>query len=75
MPTYEFLCRTCDCRFEARRSMSEADAPLLCPEGHPETTRVFSVFSSMVPAGAGGAAPAPAPMPKMGGCGTACGCH
>jgi putative FmdB family regulatory protein len=74
MPTYEFLCRTCDSRFEARRTMSEADAPLLCPEGHPETTRVFSVFSSMVPAGAG--APAPAPMPRMGGgCGTACGCH
>ena len=38
---------TCDTRFEARRPMSEAAAPINCPDGHLETTRLLSVFASV----------------------------
>ena len=47
MPVYEYRCRICDTRFEARRPMSEAAAPISCPDGHVDTTRVLSVFASV----------------------------
>ena len=55
MPVYEYRCQTCDTRFEARRPMSEAAAPINCPDGHIDTTRLLSVFASVGhgPAGAG----------------------
>ncbi len=72
MPVYEYLCRTCDSRFEARRSMSEAAAPIDCPEGHPDTTRLLSVFASV---GRSTAVPAPVPAARpAGGCGAGCAC-
>lgn len=73
MPLYEFRCKTCDDTFEVRRSMSEAGAPVTCPEGHPGAVRLLSVFASV---GASVGSPSPAPAaPRVGGCGSACGCH
>ncbi len=65
MPVYEYACRACDTRFEARRPMAEASSPIECPEGHPDTVRVLSAFASVghavstpafsaAPAGGGG---------------------
>jgi putative FmdB family regulatory protein len=68
MPVYEYLCRTCDTRFEARRPMGEAGAPIDCPAGHDDTTRLLSVFASV---GRGSASPAPTASP---GCGPGCVC-
>ncbi|MGB8651265.1 MAG: zinc ribbon domain-containing protein [Mycobacteriales bacterium] len=58
MPTYDFRCRTCDTAFEVTRSITDDSRPC-CPQGHPETSRVFS------PVAVGGTASAPAP---SGGC-------
>jgi putative FmdB family regulatory protein len=69
MPLYEYVCRTCDTRFEARRAMGDAAAPIDCPDGHSETSRVLSVFAAVgrgVP-DAGSAAGPP-------GCGHGCAC-
>jgi len=71
MPTYEFRCKTCDSVFEERRSMSEADTPATCPDGHDNAVRLLSVFASV-----GGASAPQKSMPRAtGGCGTGCGCH
>jgi putative FmdB family regulatory protein len=67
MPTYEYRCRTCDAVFERRRSMSEADDPVTCPDGHPEVVRLLSAFASVSALG-GGDAPA-------GPCGGSCACY
>jgi putative FmdB family regulatory protein len=69
MPVYEYLCRTCDTRFEARRPMAEAGSPLDCPAGHHDTTRLLSVFASV-----GRGPQAPAPGAGGGGCGPGCAC-
>jgi putative FmdB family regulatory protein len=75
VPTYEYRCRECDVVFELRRTMSEANAPAACPDGHLASVRLLSVFAS-VGAGANGATPSvAAPAPRAGGCGTGCGCH
>jgi len=72
MPVYEYVCRDCDTVFEARRSMSDADAPVACPDGHDRVARRLSVFAATGRASAPSAAPArSAPSP----CGAACGCH
>ena len=71
MPVYEYLCRTCDSRFEARRAMSDGGAPIECPGGHTDTTRVLSVFASVGRAAGGGSVPAG---PPAGGCGAGCAC-
>lgn len=70
MPVYEYMCRTCDSRFEARRPMSEAGAPIACPDGHDDTTRLLSVFASVGKS----AGPAAATPPAGGGCGPGCAC-
>jgi putative FmdB family regulatory protein len=69
MAVYEYLCRVCDTRFEARRPMSEAAVPVACPAGHADTTRVLSVFASIGTASRLGVSAAPA-----GGCGAGCAC-
>jgi putative FmdB family regulatory protein len=73
MPVYEYLCRTCETRFEARRPMSEASAQIDCPDGHPDTTRLLSLFAS-VGAGSVKAGSGPAPTGPVGGCGAGCAC-
>lgn len=74
MPVYEYVCRTCDSRFEARRAMSEAGDPISCPDGHPDTARLLSVFASVGRAPAGSSGPAPMAGPPAGGCGAGCAC-
>ena len=73
MPVYEYLCRTCESRFEARRAMSEASLPIPCPDGHADTTRLLSVFASVGRAGGSETASSSA-MPSGGGCGAGCAC-
>ena len=67
MPAYDYRCRTCDALFEVRRGLDDAPAPAPCPQGHSETSRVFT------PVAVGGAATA-APAPSGGGgcCGGGC---
>jgi putative FmdB family regulatory protein len=74
MPVYEYRCQTCDTRFEARRPMSEAAAPINCPDGHVETTRLLSVFASVGHGAGSPAAAAPGPGSVGGGCGPGCAC-
>lgn len=71
MALYEYRCRVCDTRFEARRPMSEAASPIECPAGHADTTRLLSVFASVSanPRQAVSTLAAPA-----GGCGPGCAC-
>lgn len=53
MPTYEYICRACDHRFEAFQKMS--DEPLeQCPEcGRPEAKRQISTGGGLVFKGPG----------------------
>ncbi len=62
MPAYDYRCRTCDTRFEVRRGVDEAEAPVDCPRGHGATSRVFT------PVAVGGGAGAAAPAATGGGC-------
>lgn len=72
MPLYEYRCRTCEERFEARRSLEDADAPVACPSGHTGAVRLLTAFASTGRAAVGAG---PAPMPSGGGCcGGGCGC-
>ena len=71
MPVYEYLCRTCDTRFEARRPMGEAGSPIDCPDGHQETTRLLSMFASVGHASDAVRAPLAG---GGGGCGPGCAC-
>jgi putative FmdB family regulatory protein len=72
VPLYEYRCRTCDDRFEERRSMADADAPATCPSGHAGAVRLLAVFAST---GRAGSVPAASPAPTGGGCGGHCACH
>ena len=64
MPAYDYRCRTCDAVFEVRRGLDEAAVPAPCPQGHAETSRVFTPVA-VGGAVSGGAAEAPA---SGGGC-------
>jgi len=45
MPLYEYVCLHCRTRFDALRSMKDADAPIACKNCQGEqTARVLSVF-------------------------------
>ena len=74
MPVYEYVCRTCDSRFEARRSMADASAPIECPDGHGDTARLLSVFASVGRASSAGSSTSISAGPPAGGCGTGCAC-
>jgi putative FmdB family regulatory protein len=58
MPRYDYRCRACDERFEVRRGMDEPETDVVCPQGHPDTTRVFTAVAvggaSAAPVRAGG---------------------
>ena len=53
MPVYEYYCPTCKHKFDLRRSISEMDAPAVCSEGHADTWRTLSMFSTIVNRGFG----------------------
>jgi putative FmdB family regulatory protein len=45
MPLYEYVCRDCHTRFDALRSIKDADAPIDCENCQSEhTSRKLSVF-------------------------------
>ena len=66
MPAYDYRCRTCDAVFEVRRGLDDDPSPTTCPQGHVETSRVFTAVA------VGGSAPAPAPSGGGGCCGGGC---
>ena len=68
MPRYDYRCRACDSSFEVRRSITEPESAVACPDGHTETSRVFSAVA------VGGAAGSAGPAPSGGGgcCGGGC---
>ena len=75
MPVYEYRCRTCDTRFDLRRSVADADTSATCPSGHDDSRRLLSVFAAG--GRSGGPAPAAAGVGGTGGggcCGGGCGC-
>ncbi len=47
MPIYEYDCADCEKRFEKRRSMSQADDEIACPEcSSIDTSRGLSMFAA-----------------------------
>lgn len=47
MPMYEYACPDCGAKFEKLRRMSEADAPMRCPEcGKESAQRQMSTFAA-----------------------------
>jgi putative FmdB family regulatory protein len=76
VPIYEYRCLDCETVFEQRRPMAEADADVLCPDGHGRAKRLLPMFASARSGGSSSApAPSMAPARSGGGCGPACGCH
>jgi putative FmdB family regulatory protein len=75
MPLYEYRCRDCDTVFEARRSMSAADEPLSCPDGHTNAVRLLSVFAAVGRSAGTGSGPSPMAAGPGAPCGSACACH
>jgi putative FmdB family regulatory protein len=52
MPLYEYTCSDCASRFEALRSMSDADAPIICPDcGGQRAERAISLFAAVSSSG------------------------
>ncbi len=47
MPIYEYICLDCGTKFDALRSMRDADAPILCGNCESEhTSRTISLFAA-----------------------------
>ena len=66
MPLYEYICDDCDERFDALRSIADADTPISCPQcGGEHTRRAISLLSAIgsegVIAGAGSSCESCAP--------------
>jgi putative FmdB family regulatory protein len=52
MPIYEYVCVDCHNKFDARRSFSQADDPLPCPEcGGDHIRRLLSTFFALSSSG------------------------
>ncbi|HID85947.1 MAG TPA: zinc ribbon domain-containing protein [Anaerolineae bacterium] len=48
MPIYEYRCQSCQTRFELRRSFSQADDPVTCPQCQSgEVQRLISSFIAL----------------------------
>lgn len=55
MPIYEYICQDCQHRFDARRSMADADMPIACPKcGGMHAKRGLSRFMVMGSSSAAG---------------------
>jgi putative FmdB family regulatory protein len=44
MPIYEYICSSCNLKFELRRSFSQADEAALCPSCHATAKKLLSSF-------------------------------
>ena len=73
MPLYEYLCPTCNHKFDKLQSMSSQGAD--CPNCEQPAKRAISVFARVGKSG-GEAASDFGPLPPMSGgcCGGSCGC-
>jgi putative FmdB family regulatory protein len=50
MPIYEYVCSTCDEKFELRRGITDSDSEVKCPRcGAENPRRVISTFSTTSP--------------------------
>jgi putative FmdB family regulatory protein len=48
MPLYEYVCSDCETRFDALRSIADADTPIACPAcGSKRTGRAISLFCAI----------------------------
>ncbi len=48
MPIYEYYCADCQTKFEALRSMGQADDPIVCPRcGGTHTSRTISLCAAV----------------------------
>ncbi|MDE0822755.1 MAG: zinc ribbon domain-containing protein [Dehalococcoidia bacterium] len=77
MPLYEYLCPTCDHKFEKLQAMSATGAD--CPNCEQPAKRAISVFASVTKGGASEMPTSMSPLPPLGGggggcCGGGCGC-
>ena len=68
MPIYEYLCPTCDHKFEKLQSMSATGAE--CPRCEQPAKRALSVFASITAGGSSSSEFSDAPPPPLrgGGC-------
>ncbi|MCH8195543.1 MAG: zinc ribbon domain-containing protein [Chloroflexi bacterium] len=61
MPLYEYVCPTCDERFEELRPIARAEEEATCARGHVGAQRAISVFATIggacAPSGPLGGAP------------------
>jgi putative FmdB family regulatory protein len=64
MPRYDYRCRTCDTRFEVRRGLDEPETAVPCPQGHAQTSRIFTA----VAVGGTSASAGARPQAAAGGC-------
>ena len=74
MPLYEYMCNTCDHRFEQLQPMNSAGAD--CPNCEQPAKRAISVFASITKGGTE-MPTSMSPLPPLGGggcCGGGCGC-
>jgi putative FmdB family regulatory protein len=78
MPVYEYYCSHCNTKFEALRTMKQADDPIPCENCESErTARVLSVFFATVQHGLDRGGQSVSGMTEGGGgcgCGGACSC-
>jgi len=75
MPIYEYLCADCRTKFDALRSMAQADEAIACAEcGGAHTLRVLSVFAVKTSGGFGDGASVMETGGGGCGCGGACAC-
>lgn len=70
MPLYEYVCTSCDTRFEELRPLGRMDEPAICPEGHSSARRVLSTFAALSRDALGESAPIAGG--GCGGCGGSC---
>ena len=74
MPLYEYICTTCDHKFEQLQPMNSAGAD--CPNCEQPAKREISVFAS-ISKGGSETPTSLSPLPPLGGggcCGGGCGC-
>jgi putative FmdB family regulatory protein len=74
MPLHEYLCQTCDARFEALTSPAGADA-VACPTCESDQTRrLISVIAGIGRGATTSSSPMGMGVPSGGCCGGSCGC-
>ena len=57
MPIYEYVCPSCELKFEMLRPMSRANEKAACPECKKEAERVLSTFACCSVSGSGETTP------------------